>query len=229
MSYNNIIRKGLIDNFNAFMVKDAKFEGKFDIPLCPTTAENAPQRIVPYDLIQSSNDFDAFVHFYIDDQKFDGKRGIWNEPEKALEKLKKFAGVITPDFSTNQDFPVALKIYNTYRMRAFGYWLTTKGINVINNVRAGTYEEFDYMLDGVPENSIISIGTIGCIKRKEDKERVKKGLDKIVNKLFPKTILVYGNAPDYIFKKYIDAGIEIINYPSQTSAAFKNLEVKKNV
>lgn len=114
-------------------------------------------------------------------------------------------------------------------MRAFGYWLTTKGYNVINNVRAGALEEFDYMLDGIPRNSIISIGTIGCIKRKEDKERVKIGLEKIVSKLSPKTILVYGNAPDYLFKKYRDMGIEIINYFSQTSLAFKDLGVNKDV
>ncbi|MBQ0071515.1 MAG: DUF4417 domain-containing protein, partial [Spirochaetales bacterium] len=39
---------------------------------------------------------------------------------------------ITPDFSTNQDFPEAIKIYATYRMRAFGYWLGREGIEVIN-------------------------------------------------------------------------------------------------
>ena len=226
---NNIIRKGLKDNFNAFMLKGARYEGQYDIPFCPTTAREAPKKLIAYDLIQSSTDYDAYVHFYIDDQKFDGKRGIWNEPDKALEKLRKFAGVITPDFSTNQDFPAALKIYNTYRMRAFGYWLTTKGLNVINNVRAGALESLDYMLDGIEKNSIISIGTIGCIKYVDDKDRVKNGLEKIVKNLSPKTILVYGRAPDYLFKEYRDMGINIVVYPSQTSLAFKNMEVNDHV
>lgn len=67
MSYNNNLRKGLKDNFNAFMVKGAIFKGKYDIPFCPTTAKEAPKKLIAYDLIQSSTDYDAYVHFYIDD------------------------------------------------------------------------------------------------------------------------------------------------------------------
>ncbi|MBQ0071809.1 MAG: DUF4417 domain-containing protein [Spirochaetales bacterium] len=55
--------------------------------------------------------------------------------KSALKILRHFSGVITPDFSTNQDFPEAIKIYATYRMRAFGSWLGCEGIEVINNVR----------------------------------------------------------------------------------------------
>ncbi len=64
---------------------------------------------------------DAFVHFYVDDYKFDSNNGIWADWRKALKILKHFAGIITPDFSTNSDFPEPLKIWNTYRMRAFDY------------------------------------------------------------------------------------------------------------
>lgn len=60
------------------------------------------------------------------------------KPYKALEKLRQCAGIITPDFSTYQDDPEPIKLYNTYRMRAFGRWLTTLGFPVINNVRWGT-------------------------------------------------------------------------------------------
>ncbi|MBQ6004899.1 MAG: DUF4417 domain-containing protein [Selenomonadaceae bacterium] len=45
---------------------------------------------------------------------------MWTKPYKALEKLRQCAGVITPDFSTWQDDPEPIKLYNTYRMRAFG-------------------------------------------------------------------------------------------------------------
>ena len=61
--------------------------------------------------------------------------------------IKHFAGIITPDFSTYQDFPEAIKIHNTYRMRLYGYWLGKEGIAVINNVRWGTEETFDYCFE----------------------------------------------------------------------------------
>lgn len=118
----------------------------------------------PYNaLARKDNEFfcNAFVCWFIDDYKFDGPRGIWHDSAHVLKVLRHFAGAITPDFSTYQDFPEPLKIYNTYRMRAFGYWLGKNGIPVINNVRWGTPESWRYCFDGIPDNSIVCIGTVG--------------------------------------------------------------------
>lgn len=139
-------RRNLKDIWNAFMVDGAVFTEN-DIPVCPTTALAIPSRIITYseaktihnkNIKEDSNYFfDAFVCFYEDDQNFDGVRsGIWWHPGKAYEILKHYAGIITPDFSTYQDFPEPLKVWNTYRMRAFGYWYGTMcEKQVINNVR----------------------------------------------------------------------------------------------
>lgn len=147
------------------------------IPLCPTTAETLPAEIIPWDeakhiyktaLARGNAGFvhPAFVCFYLDDQKFDGLHGIWHDSTHALKILRHFAGAITPGFSTYQDFPEPIKIYNTYRMRAFGYWLGRNGISVINNVRWGTPESWRYCWDGIPENSIVCIGTVGGSPKK---------------------------------------------------------------
>ena len=48
------------------------------------------------------------------------------------------AEVVPPNLIYYTDMPAALKIYNTYRMCAIGYWLGKNGIQVINNVRWGT-------------------------------------------------------------------------------------------
>ena len=213
-------RKGCKDVFNAFMVEGATFEGKYDFPVSPTLREEIPEDLVAYDLTKSSTNYNAYVHFYIDDYKFDGKRGIWNMSEEVLERLKKYKGVISPDFSTNLDFPVCLKIYNMYRMRAFSYYLAKNGINVINNCRWSDPSSYDYCFDGIPKNGIISIGTIGCIKEKKYWRMYQQGLDEMIKRLTPHTVLVYGRAPDKFFKKHKEAGIRIIEYESQTSKAF---------
>ena len=132
MNNENTPRAGCIDMWNAFMVKGAQFTLGSDIPLCPCTADQQPAELISYEeakhLVKTTakhdSDYhrDAFVHFYIDDQKFDGKRdGIWQKPQEALEIIRHFSGIISPDYSTNADFPDPLKRYNTYRMRAFGY------------------------------------------------------------------------------------------------------------
>ena len=160
---NSTHRPGCKDTWNAFMVDGAKF-GKHDIPFCPTTATHIPKRQVTWEeakqihkkhIARKEYDYyeDAFVNWNLDDYKFDGTHGIWHDYKFVLKVLRHFAGAITPDFSTNQDFPEAIKIYATYRMRAYGYWLGREGIEVINNVRWGTEETFRYCFEGIPRTA----------------------------------------------------------------------------
>lgn len=164
----------------------------------------------------------AFVNWYIDDYKFDGPRGIWHDYKNAYRILCHFSGIITPDFSTYQDFPESKKIYATYRMRAFGYWMGNEGIPVINNVRWGTEESFDYCFEGIPTNSIVSIGTVGGGPRKlKDRERFETGLYEMNKRLHPHTILVYGSASGNCFKQLEKEGVHIISYPSKTAQIYE--------
>ena len=204
---------------NAFMVVGANFlKYKHDIPECPCTATTPPDELLAYCDIKKGVSYNAFAHFYIDDDKFET---VWSKPYSALEKLRQCAGVITPDFSTWQDNPEPIKLYNTYRMRAFGHWLTTLGFPVVNNVRWGTKETWDYCFEGIPHNSIVSIGAIGCIKEKSNWRRFSEGLEEMIRRLAPKIILVYGSAQDKFFGKYREAGIQIRQYPSRIHVAFE--------
>lgn len=230
---NNVkTRRSCKDVWNAFMVKGATFTEN-DIPICPTTAKEIPHDVITWEeakaiykkhRIKKDLEFkhDAFVCWYIDDYKFDGPRGIWHDYNFALKVLCHFAGVITPDFSTYQDFPEPLKIYNTYRMRTFGYWLGVNGIPVINNVRWGTPESFSYCFDGIEENTIIAIGTCGGSQRKYiDRNRFENGLIELVKRLQPHTIVVYGSANYNCFEKLKEQGTNIIAFSSETAEAFE--------
>ena len=118
----NKIRSGCKDIWNALMVKEAKWSDN-DIPFCPTTATVIPKNLISfvqaktiYNKSMRGGDINffvnAFVHFYIDDYKFDNKSGIWIEYDEAVKILVHFAGIITPDFSTCADFPCPIKFYN---------------------------------------------------------------------------------------------------------------------
>ena len=228
----NEVRNGCKDIWNAFMLEGATFT-EHDIPLCPTTAKELPVELITYEearaiykkeLERKHNDFKhpAYVCFYIDDYKFDSTQGIWFGYKIAYRILQHFAGIITPYFSTCQDFPEPLKIYNTYRMRAFGYWYGKLGGNVINNVRWGTPETYTYCFNGIPKNSIVAIGTCGGSPRKLiDRKRFEDGLAEMVKKLNPHTIIVYGSAKYNCFEKLKIQGINIIEFPSRTARAFE--------
>lgn len=55
------------------------------------------------------------------------------------------------------------------------------------------------------------------MKIKREKELFKIGLEQIINKLTPKTIIVYGTTPDDVFGKYKTQGIQILSYKSKIS------------
>ena len=229
---NQFIRHGCKDIWNAFMVDGASF-GKYDIPFCPTTATHIPDHQVTWEeakqihkkhIAKKEYNYheNAFVNWYLDDYKFDGVRGIWHDFNFALEALRHFAGAITPDFSTYQDFPEVIKIYATYRMRAYGYWLGRNGIPVINNIRWGTPETFSYCFEGIPDDSIVAIGTVGGSPRKlVDRERFETGLYKMVEVLKPHTILVYGSANGACFDNLKAQGIQVVSYQSKTATVFE--------
>lgn len=226
------VRTGCKDIWNAFMAEGATF-GKHDIPFCPTTAKRIPTRQVTWEeakqihkkhISRKEYDYyeDAFVNWYLDDYKFDGIHGIWHDYKFALRVLRHFAGAITPDFSTNQDFPEPIKTYATYRMRLYGYWLGKEEVEVVNNVRWGTEETYDYCFEGIPSNSIVAIGTVGGGPRKLiDRDRFETGLFKMVEVLNPHTILVYGSANGSCFDKLRAQGIQIVSYPSKTAKVFE--------
>ena len=227
-----IERNGIKDMWNAFMVKGAKFSSN-EIPLCPTTAIRSPARLISYvdakavhkRELRIGNDHyavDAFIHFYIDDQKFDGKQSsIWLYSEKALEIIRHFAGLIAPDFSTYPDCPEPIKIWNFYRMNSFGYWVGTLDIPVISNVRWGTEETWRYCFDGNPKNSMLAIGTVASgIHLLKNRPLFEAGLFHMVDILRPHTIIVYGSARYRCFDTLRNQGIHIVSYPSKTSEAF---------
>lgn len=225
-------RSGCKDIWNAFMCSRAVFSPN-DIPVCPSSAIEAPKALILWDeaiSIYNKNrrrgnldfTYDAFVCFYLDDYKFDGPKGIWQNYKHALEVLRHFAGAITPDFSTYQDFPEPIKIYNTFRMRAFGYWLSMNNIKVINNVRWGTRETWKYCWDGIPINSIVAIGTVGGNpSRRIDRTRFNEGFEEMLRVLKPHTIVVYGSANYPVFEKAKSQGIRIISFASRTATAFE--------
>lgn len=216
------------------MVKGATFSDH-DIPFCPTYLPNGlPSQITSYEkasqilkkeMKKGNKHFrmKTFIHFCIDDYKFDDKtNGIWCNPKKFLKFIKHFDGIITPDFSTYTDFPGPLKSYNTYRMRAFGYWCYTNNIPTINNVRWGTQETWEYCFDGIPSHSVVFIGTVASeIRKKENRLLFENGLIELVKRLHPETIIIYGSDINPVIKNLKQKGIKIITFKSETNLAFK--------
>lgn len=210
MTHLNCVRSGCRDVFKAFLVKNAKYEGVIEIPILDGT-NSKPRKVILFSKALKSKDFDCWVLFYEDDGNFER---IWNNPKKYLPILKRFKGVICPDFSLYRDMPLVMQLWNIYRSHAIGRWLQDNGVDVIANVRFGDERTYEACCYGVPQNGIIAVGSHGCLRYKEEKEYFIKGLDYVVKHLNPKTIIVYGAAPEDVFGKYKAIGIEILQFDS---------------
>lgn len=217
MSKINSTRSGCKDVFHAFLLKNANYKGRQEIPIIMPSKE-LPNKLIIFSKAINSTDYNQWVCFYEDDASFER---IWNNPKKYLPILKKFNGVITPDFSLYRDMPLIMQEWNIFRSRAIGHWLQENGVNVLPNIRWGDSRTCKTSCLGISEYSTIVVGTVGCIKLLEDRKIFIEGLDKVVNYLHPTTIVVYGSAPDYIFGKYKDQGIKILQFDSDTARTFK--------
>lgn len=208
------------DVFHSFLVEHANYDGKIELP-CIITSNKIPNRLISFSKAMSKSwtDFDCWVMFYEHDKNFER---LWNNPKKYIAKLKKFNGIISPDFSLYRNMPLVMQEWNTYRGRALAVWLQNNGIEIIPNIRFNDERTYDFCFDGIEKNKTIAVGTHGCIKRLEDKKYFKNGLEELSRRLSPKTIVVYGAAPDDIFKKY-KINIEIISFESEFSKSRKRV------
>lgn len=217
MAKFNNARNGCKDVFRLKLIESAKFEGKLEIPTLEI--ENSiPRRLTRFSECLRSKDFDSWIHFYEDDVKFER---IWNRPDRYLDVLRKFSGVITPDFSLYRDMPLVMQYWNIYRSRAIGSWLQQNGLNIIPNIRWGDERTWQIACLGIPINSTIAIGSHGCIRCNDDRYCFTEGLKYVTRKLKPKTIIVYGSTPDAIFSKYHNQGITIRQFDSAFSISRK--------
>ena len=208
------------DVFNAFLVTLATYAGIFEFPVIQPT-DRIPNRLIPFSKAVGCKDFDQWVHFYEFDYLFER---VWRDPRRYLPILKRFNGVILPDFSVYRDMPFVMQLWNIYRSRAIGFWLQANDVRVIVNVRWGDGRTYRVCCDGAPKGCVISVGTVGSIQSVEDRRLFEEGLAVVVERLQPKVIVVYGSAPEDIFGKYRKAGIEIVQFGSETASAHKEVE-----
>lgn len=147
-----------------------------------------PPRLISFRECKVSTDYEAGVHFFVDDVYFEK---IWSNPKPWIKLLNKFSCVIMPDFSVYCE-SIVPSMWNIYRSRMFGKKLQDSGQNVIPTVPFGTYELTHFALLGLPQNSLVCISTVGARKKHFSRMAFQAGLDILSKFLQTSGVLVYG-------------------------------------
>lgn len=212
------------DVFHAWMMRDARYAGELEIPRL-RTSELLPERLVSFEKamtrsgeIRRPAEAGLWVHFYTDDRRFER---LWNNPKAYLARLKRFTGIITPDFSLYRDMPLVMQAWNTYRGRALGHWLAVNGIPVIPNVRWGDERTYSFCFDGIEAGKTVAVSTYGCLRGRANHQYFQRGLEELVRRLQPPVILVHGSAPDTLFAPYRKIGGQVFVFASETELAHR--------
>ena len=173
----------------------SKFVGRFQFPKLKKT-NCCPKELISFKDAMRRNRFEAFVHFYLNDGEFEC---LWRNPERYIERLKKFSGILTPDFSLYTDMPLAMQIWNVYRSRIMGVIFEENGIKVIPTISWSDSRSFDFAFEGIPKHSVVSVSSVGIWKNKRFYHLFIQGLSVMLQELRPACIVFYGKIPAYDF------------------------------
>ena len=197
------------DVFHAWMLDGLEFSKPWDMPKL-RAVDAHPSALVPFSVAMAKewDDYSCAVHFFEDDFRFER---MWNNPRKYLEKLSRFEVVIMTDYSTSIDFPRPLKMWNAYRNQLLGAWLQAQGLDVIPS--ALHQPGCDWLLEGIPRHSTISVCGRGHTKDVVERRRFIRDLRSTVDTLEPTAIVYYGSDCHGVMDYPRALGIPVWVYP----------------
>lgn len=126
------------------------------------------------------------VHFFVDDYRFSG---IYNNPERTLNRYSQYRFLLTPDFSTYADMDLWRQLESVAKNRWVGAYWQNKGLTVIPTVSWSDARSFEFCFDGIERNGIVAVGMIGC---KHSRLGFMRGYNEMLEHLQPKKIIVFG-------------------------------------
>ena len=209
------------DGCNPELAIGAQFDGNLEIPILnPPNDLSIPSGLTPFSKRKYALGTNNAICFFEHEHIFSN---ILKQPNMYLKDLTRFKFVISMDNSLYIDAPLAVQVTNLYRRQIVSSYLQRNGINIIPLVRWGndltfTTKYFPEKIAflGIPKESIVAIGSYGCLKKKIHRHIFAKGLAAMMETLNPKIILVYGGMPVSIFGQYMSKA-RFIQYPDWIS------------
>ena len=183
------MRSIIYRNDPLFLRNGFQAEGKYNFPIVRKQNIDVNNlNMIAYSDISSKDtkNLEKGVHFFIDDYRFEV---IYNNPEKCLERLKKYKFVLTPDFSLYAEMPVWRQIESVGKTRWVGAFFQKNGLTVVPTISWSTPISYEFCFKGIEKGSIVAIGMIGCKRSKKD---FLRGYNEMLRQVEPSEIICFG-------------------------------------
>lgn len=193
--------------YNLDIVDYDNLSDKWEMPILKRTTY-VPEKLIGFNYAKTYSDKTVGVHFFIDDYQF---ARVWNRPQDYLNVLMPYDCIFSPDFSIYDDMPTAVKIWNIYRSRLIGAYYQDKGLRVIPTIEWSDAVSYNYAFEGVEKGSTVAISPVSCKKDPVLTKQWKDGVDEMIARLEPSTIIVYdGKDIDHDYK-----GIPVVHFKNE--------------
>lgn len=150
---------------------------------------------------------EGYLHFFVDDYKFER---LWNHPERYVESIAKYDGMIGPEFSTWRDMSLQQQRYNVYRSRVLTMYYQRQGIDVIPLLQWSDGRTWEWCFDGLPHGGTFAAPAhIGYARDYWGQHLYEMGLREAVRRVEPDTILIYGERFD------VDLPCDVVWYENE--------------
>lgn len=168
-------------------------EGKYDIPVI-YPEEYTPVEWVRFHDARTMTKCKKYgIHFFENDYHF---QNIWVRREKYQHMFLRFGAVMSPGFSTYIDWPFMVQLWNHYRRHLIGAWMQDIGCKVYPTILWGDKRSYDFCFDGEPRGATVCVSSVGLMKDKELKRMFIDGYQRMMEELYPETIIFYGIIPN---------------------------------
>lgn len=210
------------DTWHTRYYDGATFAGDFEMPVIQGT-DRVPERLVRFTGSRSCkrDDPGAWVVPYEHDAKLER---VWNNAFDYMPGLLEHPGIVTWDFSMYRNMPFPLQQWNCFRGRLLGSLYERLGGECIPNVRPTDSRSLAYAFDDLPTEATIAMGTTGNLSHPDDRMAFGMYVSEVVRRLRPANIVVYGDAPDDLFRTALDAGVNVVEFPTATQLAHAGKE-----
>ena len=191
-SYIGDERERTYGEYNLHEYDESRTAGYYQFPTLKAS-HYVPDELIGFNYVKSwkGKREGLGVHFFLDDYQF---ARIWTKPHENIERLKGFSCVLTPDFSTYFDMPMAMKLWNIYRSRLIGQEMQDAGLTVIPAVRNLGDGTSEWCFEGIEPGGVYAVSTVGvCNSDKDFKKLCQNEVSDIISILKPESLIVYGS------------------------------------
>lgn len=177
------------DIFKLYYWHGATLVGKYRLPQIKAT-QSLPHDVISFNERTSvSHPENHWLDFFIDDVLFEN---FWSHPEISFTKLRKFAGIISTDYSMLPEMLPGQRIWNCTRNRVMAYMLQQNMNDVIPTASWCTEDDFEWCFDGLPEKSSIAISSNGCMSSPYGKRIFLSGVEELQRRKKPTHLVICG-------------------------------------